>query len=136
KVRQLQGRWFNGQGGLVAISQLGTDLVFTNLAGQFTSGAFMDAGTVSAPGWGVTGQLSWDGQTLNWSNGRVWTLIPNMQGDWVNGSGSPLRIEQLGKTLLLVNRIGQTSLGTFISATQVQSGANWGSLVGTLSGQS
>lgn len=133
KVRQIEGKWLTGTGKVAGIKQLGTELTFTGGTGSSSAGAFTSATSLSLSQWaGVTGTLSIDGTQIDWSNGTVWYLIPDFQGDWDSSTGGPTRIEQNGTTLLFVNRSGQTSTGSMISSTQVVTGANWGSLVGTI----
>ena len=142
KVRQIAGQWLTPSGFPAGIRQLGTELtVHTSAgAGDTTTGHFVDATHLILNGWAnpsgnLTGVLTNNGLSIEWSNGRVWSLIPDFQGDWVNSAGLPTRIEQQGATLLFVNKSGQTSLGKMIDATHVVQGANWGSVVGTIVGK-
>ena len=137
KVRQIEGKWLTGTGLVAGIKQLGTELTFTGGTGSVSGGSFLNATTLSTSTWGgVTGTLVNGGTQINWSNGTVWYLIPEFEGNWASSTGGPTRIEQNGTSLLFVNCSGQTSTGSMISATQVVTGANWGSMVGTISGNS
>ena len=141
KVRQIAGQWLTSKGTVAGIRQLGTELTVhtSGGAGDTTTGHFVDATHLILNGWAnpggrLTGVLTNNGLTIEWSNGRVWSLIPDFQGDWVNSACLPTRIEQQGATLLFVNKLGQTSQGTVLDATHVVQGANWGSIVGTIVG--
>ncbi|MFN0054661.1 MAG: ELWxxDGT repeat protein [Planctomycetales bacterium] len=141
KVRHLAGQWLTPSGFPATIRQMGTELIIHSTVGggDTTTGRFIDATHLELVGWAnpsgnLTGVLTNDGMTIEWSHGKVWNLIPDFQGDWVNGAGLPTRIEQQGTTLLFVNKVGQTSQGNVLDATHVVVGANWGSLEGTIAG--
>ncbi|MFN0053350.1 MAG: lamin tail domain-containing protein [Planctomycetales bacterium] len=136
KVRQLAGRYLTGSGREAGIRQLGTEITFTGGTGATSTGQFVGAGQLIASGWGqLNATLSTDGQQINWSNGTTWTLIPEIDGAWSNAAGQPTRIEQLGMSLLFVNRVGGTSVGRFVAPGQVQA-RDWGNILGTLNGSS
>ncbi|MFN0054268.1 MAG: choice-of-anchor Q domain-containing protein [Planctomycetales bacterium] len=134
KVRELGGTWLNALGRDLAISAVGTDLMFTNAAGQTVSGRFLNANTVEAPGWKVTGQLTNSGQRIEWANNTVWDLVPDFGDEMANSAGAPVQIVQSGSSLTFVNRLGKTSAGHFIDAGHVVA-TDWGNIVGTLHNQ-
>lgn len=131
KVRDLSGAWLNATGRDVGITAVGLDLTFTNAAGQSVAGKFLDATTVQAPGWGVTGHLSEAGQRIEWSNGTVWDLVPDVSAAMTNAGGFPVQVVQSGSSLVLVNRVGQTSPGHFLDFQHITA-TGWGNIVGTL----
>lgn len=130
KVRQLGGAWLNAIGRETSIRQLGTELTFTNYFGLVSSGHFDGPNRLIATDWGNVGTLSSDGQRIEWANGVVWDLIPQIGGNWSNVAGEPTRLEQLGASLVFVNRSGLVSSGKFLNATQVEA-TGWNN-VGTL----
>jgi hypothetical protein len=137
KVRQIAGQWTTSNDRVAGIAQLGTDLTFTGGSGSTSAGHFVSATEVIATDWGnLAGTLSGDGLAIHWANGSVWSLIPDFQGNWSTSNGGPTRIEQQGATLEFINRAGDTSIGKALNATQVVTGANWGSVVGNIVGNS
>ncbi|MFN0053941.1 MAG: beta strand repeat-containing protein [Planctomycetales bacterium] len=133
-IRQLGGRYFTGTGKVAGVKQLGTDFTFTGGTGALSSGSFINHLQVVATAWGVTGTLSRNGTEIRWSNNTFWSLIPDVDGAWSNAAGNPLRIEQAGANLVLVNKVGQTATAVFITPNQIIA-TGWGNLVGTLEGQ-
>ena len=132
KVVNLAGRWLNASAQETGVCQLGADLTFTNVLGQSSSGRFLSAAQVIATDWGnIVGTLTNGGQRIEWSNGKVWDLIPDLEANWTNASHQPTRVEQLGSQLVFVNRIGQTSPGRLLDATHVVA-TGWGNMLGTL----
>ncbi|MFN0052473.1 MAG: FG-GAP-like repeat-containing protein [Planctomycetales bacterium] len=114
----LGGQFFNpANQGLTSVMQNGMQLTFTNVAGGTTIGNILNATTISATGWNQTATLV-DGR-LRFFNGSVWKrleLAPRL----VNVHGDTVGILQNGTTILsFVNRLGQTSIGKWISPTQV-----------------
>ncbi|HTI52120.1 MAG TPA: hypothetical protein VL475_14255, partial [Planctomycetaceae bacterium] len=99
--------------------------------GQSSAGTYLGVNRVAATDWNVTGTISWDGETINWSNGSVWKLNPDLPGDWANAAGQPVGMEQFGSTLVFLNRAGGKSAGRFIDPTHVLA-TDWGNIVGTL----
>src|SRR5438270_12949648 len=79
---------------------------------------------VFAKGWNLTGTVSGSAgnYTINWSNGTVWNEaaanVPSLAGAW-NINGLPTQVQQNGPTLTFTNEFGQTSVGYFLSSTQV-----------------
>ena len=131
----ISGNWMiNGQA--THITQLGTNLIFTNENGGTSAGFFSAPNQVSATGWGnLTGTLLANDGVINWANGSVWTKAvanpPSIAGTWAMGS-QPTHIQQTGSNLTFINENGTSASGFFISNTQVDA-AGWGNLIGTLS---
>lgn len=135
KARTLTGVWRNSNGLQPTITQLGNDLNFTNAAGQTVTGRFLNATTIVAPGWNVTGTLANEGQRIFWSNGFVWNLLEDLTEPMANSGGNPVQVEQSGSELIFINRVGGTSAGHFVFFDQVVA-SDWGNMIGTLRGNS
>ena len=129
-VRQLAGSWILplGNGG---ITQTGINLTLTNAAHQTVAASFINAQQISVPLWGVVGTLSREGTRIHFSNGKTWDMTPMLGSTFENASGAPVRVEQRGSELILVNRAGATSVGKFLNSHEIQA-TDWGSIVGQI----
>lgn len=140
EVPDLGGLWvFNGL--QASISQNGNSLTFVNEFGATSTGSFLSSTQVRAETWGITGTVSADANTINWSNGAVWTrgdvdAFPDIAGTYdVEDDGSSLTasVQQNGAELTFVNERGESSPGFFNSDTEVTASA-WFNLQGDLVG--
>ncbi len=115
-----------------SITSQGMQVTLTNEAGSTSPGMIVgfNQNTITAMMWsGVTGTLSADGRTINWSNGTFWARcsgggggggshghnnIPGLAGTWfVNGDQSrTCQVTQNGKKLKLQNELGSSATGT------------------------
>src|SRR5262249_3067296 len=85
-------------------------------------------------GWGdLVGNLvpTADGMRIAWANGTAWDQ-PQLAGQGFINGDLGVQIQQSGTNLTFTNERGDSSPGTFLSATQVLA-TGWGNLVGTLS---
>ncbi|MFN0052915.1 MAG: Calx-beta domain-containing protein [Planctomycetales bacterium] len=135
KVRELAGRWLTSALKETGIKQLGTTLTFINASGGTSAGRFLNGSEVIASDWGnLVGKLSAGGMRISWSNGAVWDLIPSIGGAWANSTAAPTQVQQLGNSLLFVDRVGGKSPGSFLGPdTVIATGWN---VTGTFSGKS
>jgi hypothetical protein len=130
-VRQLAGSWIlpAGSGG---ITQVGTDLQLTNAAKQTVAAYFINAEQITVPEWGgIVGTLSREGTRIHFTNGKTWDMTPLLGNTFENASGAPVRIEQRGNELVLVNRAGGTSTARFLNSNEVEA-TGWGNIVGQI----
>lgn len=120
-------------------------LTLTNENGDSAVGNVTGSNTVSAPQWQfVTGTLSGDGRTINWSNGTYWARCRGGSGGGGGGGGGyrpPTQVSLNGKwypngnrslsctiqqrhgNLSLTNEVGQSASGSFDSKRKITT--NW-----------
>jgi hypothetical protein len=115
----LWGTWMSAANLRTSISQTNLNLSFTNAAGATSAGTVNVGGTqVVATGWGnLVGNLVGENQIL-WTNGSIWTRIPDIGGYW-RITGSNTGIVQNGVDLTFINEQGQEVSGRFTSPTTV-----------------
>lgn len=70
-LQNLQGRWFHGTAQTSISSNSLSSYTFCNEDGNCGFGSIVNY-TISVPVWGVTGILSHDGRSIEWSNGTRW----------------------------------------------------------------
>lgn len=69
-VSDLQGNWYHDQA-QTSIKMVQPTYTFCNEMSNCANG-FWDNGIIQVPFWNVTGKLSHDGKTIDWSNGTRW----------------------------------------------------------------
>lgn len=80
------------------VEQAGAELVLTNASGAQSTGRFIKGGTIVADAWGnMTGTVV--GNTLRFTNGAIWTKVPDLSGFYVNELGQYTSITQNGLNL-------------------------------------
>jgi hypothetical protein len=120
----------------ILVQQLGINLTLTNEHGGSSAAHFINSTQFVATNWGnLTGTLV--GNTIQWSNGSVWTASNlavgtpvNVSGAW-EYSGKDTKILQIGTTLVFVNENGHAANGTVVDSTHVVA-TGWGNLGGTI----
>jgi hypothetical protein len=107
----------------------------TNETGDTSIGNLQGNGRIVAPGWQfVTGSLSRDGRTIQWSNGTFWARCPtggggrgklDLTGNWYpNGDRSQqCSIQERRGNLTLQNESGQRATGSFTGRMNITT--NW-----------
>jgi hypothetical protein len=119
------------------------NLNLTNESGATSTGIVsgLSGNSITAPQWNlVQGNLSPDGQTINWSNNTFWTRCSgrryiDVQGTWYVGGDStrPCRIDQRKAALKLRNETGQRGSGSFTSSHQIATTWSGTPISGTIS---
>lgn len=114
------------------VLQAGQTLTFVNRLGGISGGHFVTGTTVVATDWNVQGTIS--GDLLRWSNGTVWTRLPELGGAWIDQAGKESGINQLERALTITDAQGRVTHGTLVSPNRVtETGSSRsGSLVGDL----
>lgn len=125
--------WYLMAGKGAQVLQLDNVVTFVNENGGASQGFFDTNTHVVATGWGNLGG-NIVGTQIQWDNGSVWNYVPDLtMTGTVNGTTSPILVQQLGIDLRLTNEHGTSSAGHFTSTTQIVA-TNWGNLTGTLVG--
>lgn len=99
---------------------------------SFTSAAGTYVLTVSATGIkDSAGNAGSGSASTSWTVTNSTTTYPQLAGPWFFNGNQPAQIQQNGASLTFINERGESSPGSFLSATQVVA-TGWGNLVGTL----
>ncbi|WP_158791856.1 hypothetical protein [Granulicella sp. L60] len=120
-----------------SISSNGAFLNLTNESGDTSIGNLQGSNQIVAPGWQfVTGTLSGNGGTINWSNGTYWTRCGSgggggghssysLNGNWYPNGNRSLQcsIQQHRGNLTLQNESGQRATGSLVGRRQLTT--NW-----------
>jgi hypothetical protein len=119
-VPRLAGPYLNQTNHQTAITQLERSLIFVDQANVVTHGMITDlTHIVETDGPHRTATIA--GDTVAWSDARVWTHLPRLVGDWsVEPGGGPAYIEQSGLTMLIVAPDGTRFHGLFTSPTTAE----------------
>jgi len=100
----ITGHWLNEKNEALYVEQTGTGLVITDGNGKSLSGSILKTRvTFSGYGSRVSGQTS--GDTLVWSNKKVWRKL-TLAGVYVTGSGEEIHIQQQGDKLGILSPTG------------------------------
>jgi hypothetical protein len=122
--------WFLTNGQAAQVLQLDGVVTFINENGGVSEGFFSTPSQLTATGWGgLAGNIV--GNEIQWTNGSIWSHVPDLtMTGTINGS-SPVLVQQLGIDLILTNEHGGMSNAHFVNSTQFVA-TDWGNLVGTL----
>jgi hypothetical protein len=128
-----------------SISANGPMLTLTNENGSTSPGQLQGQSGISAPGWQfVTGNLSQDGQQINWSNSSFWARCDsggggrnrlNLTGTWFaqGDQSKKCSIRQRGSNLQLSNESGDSAGGQMNGKRTLTSSWNGNTIGGTVS---
>ena len=119
--------YLKGNGATVHVIQTGTtNLVFVDSLGNMVQGSFINSTQATSRAW--TGDIAtFSGNQVIWSDGTVWTQTGTSAStisvtDYTNPSGVPVHMVQNGtNTLVFVDGMGNTSLGSRLSAATATS---------------
>lgn len=116
RIPNLDGPQIDQAGNETRIDQLERSLTFTSSAGVVTHGRITSQTQfIETDGAQRTGTIS--GKVLNFSDGTVWTKLPDLRGNWVNtATGNPTYVEQAGDLVRMVTDVGGTINGDFLNA--------------------
>jgi hypothetical protein len=120
RLPDVGGTYFNQTNKEEGINQVERSLTFTSDSGVVTHGKFTSPTQIlETDGQQRTGTFS--GKVLTWSNGTVWTQLPDLRANWsIASNDAPTYIEQSGVSVLFVGNDGVILKGVFASPTQLQ----------------
>jgi hypothetical protein len=116
--------YVNGAGKVVHVVLTGTtNLVFIDSQGKMALGTWLNATQATSSSY--PGDVAtFSGNKVSWTDGAVWTQVASTSSpvtvtDYVNPYGLPAHIVQNGtNSLVFVDGLGRTSLGTWLNSTQ------------------
>jgi hypothetical protein len=128
--------WWITNGEAAQILQTDGAVTVINEHGTSASAFFNESNQLVVADWGNlagVGARAGAGHQILWSNGTVWSRIPEMSATGTTNGNQPILVQQLGINVKLTNEHGYMSNGHFINSTQFVA-TDWGNLTATLEG--
>jgi CSLREA domain-containing protein len=102
-------------GGSARILQADDKLTIINEVGASLSASFVSSTEIVVDSTGVRGFIS--GNTILWTDGKVYTHIPDLSGPYIDLLGNETRVGQLGRDLIFTSSAGVVTHGRITSST-------------------
>lgn len=129
RLSDFGGPYLGASNRSVGVSQLERSLWFTTETGQLVRGTMTSASRIAETE-GLRRRGTVTGNGILWDDGRIWTRLPDLRGDWIRtSSGAPTYIEQTGSALLFVSEVGATTAARFTNPFRIETTAGFGQVL-------